>query len=601
MKKISSIILIAILFLVSGCTKAGIEVKTELNINKDNSGTRIMNFSVDKNTFGSGIGPQNEDFNNLIKMNIPKELEYSLVETNSSYDYSIVMKFKSLEEYKAKVTKIIGKEAIINIKQADSVFASGISINENFTSTDLTQWLIKLLEDKKILKNTDLTYDKNSVIIAGKEIDTNAQINVVNLTYTPLEYINFDTIINEDDSYNREISFVMSKASYELKTQELKEHMSKITPKEALGTWTNDSNNYTYKVSFKAIDINQLKLYTTQIMSSDNNKIKHDIFVGADPLKIYQSFEETINPSNYVVPTDDKLLIKYSIKANETTNMYILNYNGEETQLDNIHSYNNEDKTDLYAIKINSFKPYKINNIEYSTEILNDTELRKTLAFNVDGKGKEGLANYFNSYKLNNLKTNIQENTLNIIIEGPIKDVNTTITKLLGEGNNITYNITDSNILKASTNYKETINLDTLIKNLEYKGNIKYTINGNENELFNNIKMNDKEGFAFGSKTIETNTKVVISYEGTKLFIITIIKVLACIGLILFVMLCVATYYINHKADEYGQDFTNNKEALKFTLGLLKTKIINSFNEFINKFKKPKISDDDKDNDSNIE
>ncbi|MEG0824057.1 MAG: hypothetical protein RSG07_06080, partial [Erysipelotrichaceae bacterium] len=78
--------------------------------------------------------------------------------------------------------------------------------------------------------------------------------------------------------------------------------------------------------------INQLKLYTTQIMSSDNNKIKHDIFVGADPLKIYQSFEETINPSNYVVPTDDKLLIKYSIKANETTNMYILNYNGEETQ-----------------------------------------------------------------------------------------------------------------------------------------------------------------------------------------------------------------------------------------------------------------------------
>ncbi|MEG0824058.1 MAG: hypothetical protein RSG07_06085, partial [Erysipelotrichaceae bacterium] len=268
---------------------------------------------------------------------------------------------------------------------------------------------------------------------------------------------------------------------------------------------------------------------------------------------------------------------------------------------DNIHSYNNEDKTDLYAIKINSFKPYKINNIEYSTEILNDTELRKTLAFNVDGKGKEGLANYFNSYKLNNLKTNIQENTLNIIIEGPIKDVNTTITKLLGEGNNITYNITDSNILKASTNYKETINLDTLIKNLEYKGNIKYTINGNENELFNNIKMNDKEGFAFGSKTIETNTKVVISYEGTKLFIITIIKVLACIGLILFVMLCVATYYINHKADEYGQDFTNNKEALKFTLGLLKTKIINSFNEFINKFKKPKISDDDKDNDSNIE
>ena len=131
--------LVLIMVLVTGflaACSAGSTIETTLTINDDLSGTRKMDLVINQSVFAEYFTGTIEELNVAITENCPAELTWSYDDSTGAQIYSFTLDFASLEDYESKVDNLIGENLDVDIliSKSDSVWSTGVCVEENFTS-----------------------------------------------------------------------------------------------------------------------------------------------------------------------------------------------------------------------------------------------------------------------------------------------------------------------------------------------------------------------------------------------------------------------------------------------------------------------------------
>ncbi|GAB2527651.1 hypothetical protein GCM10027267_25700 [Paramicrobacterium agarici] len=268
---------LSVAFVLTAC---GAVVDTTLVINADGSGSRAITATVEADDLEKVKGGAGA-IDTAITENLPDGMTYGGQKAGSdgAAIYSFAIEFDSQKDYEDKVIGILGAggvtdiETEIEIVVADSVFREGVSVNENFTSQDLLQWLVEAMVKSGIVDDDDkddLTeIGKTVVEVDGVGHDTPAKIEYSDIADYGIRDLNVTTEGVGTGSYVRTISYDLSRETYARDTGAYDEFFKKATPKG--GTLTEpDETSTVWTIEFSAKDEKQLIEYTNTALNSES-------------------------------------------------------------------------------------------------------------------------------------------------------------------------------------------------------------------------------------------------------------------------------------------------------------------------------------------
>ncbi|WP_167132694.1 EGFR-like transmembrane domain-containing protein [Paramicrobacterium chengjingii] len=268
---------LTVAFILTAC---GAVVDTTLVIKADGSGSRAISATVEADDLEKVDGGA-AAIDKAITENIPEGMAYGGQKAGSdgAAVYSFTIEFDSQSDYEEKVIGILGAggvtdiETEIEIVVADSVFREGVSVNENFTSQDLLQWLVEAMVKSGIVDDDDkddLTeIGKTVVEVDGVGHDSSAKIEYSDIADYGIRDLNVTTDGIGTGAYERTISYDLSRETYSRDTDAYDEFFTKATPKG--GTLTEpDEASTVWTISFSAKDEKQLIDYTNTALNSES-------------------------------------------------------------------------------------------------------------------------------------------------------------------------------------------------------------------------------------------------------------------------------------------------------------------------------------------
>ncbi|MBE5833667.1 MAG: hypothetical protein E7309_03415 [Butyrivibrio sp.] len=257
LNKIKKVILPSLIFaavlILTGC---GGKLETDLTVNEDLSGTRHMALSVDMSENSQYINGDAENITATIEQNCPEEITFSSDNTDDVVTLNFDINFTSLEDYQTKVESLIEDseyyDNLITYVAPNSVFAKGVSYEEEFTSQELLSWFENLMVDAGYVDSSNRSYifnesSTNYNIIGSEGTASYGSISLNNIEFLPITGIDFITDVNTDGTYNRTIVLKIPQSTMDSNGDEIKAFMSDHETSIATGTWTTDSgiNYYT--------------------------------------------------------------------------------------------------------------------------------------------------------------------------------------------------------------------------------------------------------------------------------------------------------------------------------------------------------------------
>lgn len=257
LNKIKKVILPSLIFaavlILTGC---GGKLETDLTVNEDLSGTRHMALSVDMSENSQYINGDAENITATIEQNCPEEITFSSDNTDDVVTLNFDINFTSLEDYQTKVESLIEDseyyDNLITYVAPNSVFAKGVSYEEEFTSQELLSWFENLMVDAGYVDSSNRSYifNESSInynIIGSEGTASYGSISLNNIEFLPITGIDFITDVNTDGTYNRTIVLKIPQSTMDSNGDEIKAFMSDHETSIATGTWTTDSgiNYYT--------------------------------------------------------------------------------------------------------------------------------------------------------------------------------------------------------------------------------------------------------------------------------------------------------------------------------------------------------------------
>ncbi len=231
-----------------------IDVATELSVDGDFSGQRIMKTEGIKK---SDLGGNNmaESILNDIKTSAPAPMKVEYTEADGKYFIDFSIPFTSIEDYENKIESVIGNDIDITYSTADTAFSSSVNFQENFTTKDLLNWVQDVI--KKYDKNATLSikYTSTDFVLSNQKYgsSTDGRLSVYSTgNNTLITSINVDTFVLGLDNFSRAVTFSMSKEVYETITAE---KFESIVPSNAEGKLyvDNEANKnvqYAYQITY---------------------------------------------------------------------------------------------------------------------------------------------------------------------------------------------------------------------------------------------------------------------------------------------------------------------------------------------------------------
>lgn len=293
--------------LLTGCN-AGSTVETKLTINNDLSGSRVMELVINESVYNEYFTGTTEDLNAALTETCPTQLTWSYDDSTGSKIYAFTLNFTSPEDYKTKVDAIIGNESDVSIEitQSDSVWASGVLVNEGFSSGQLLDWLKTMLVEKgfvdssnasKIFQEGDCT-----VLYRGEEYSDSGNIYIDRIEYLDIDRIDIVTDVNGYDSYNKKIVLTIPVYAMDKKGDEIKAWLAERVPEGATAEWNeDDSASKVYTVSkneMSGADMEKFlkTFFDAEECSVEQNKVTENV----SPFVFRNELKESIDFSNYV-------------------------------------------------------------------------------------------------------------------------------------------------------------------------------------------------------------------------------------------------------------------------------------------------------------
>ena len=288
LKKIVLVCLCLSMLLVLFACDSG-EVGTKLTLDRNCSGTRVMSFTLKQSDISSvdvfgWFTPKVSSVTSVLQGNCPDELTMDVAENGTDATYYFTLAFSSLDEYRTKVAALRGKAASIEFSVPDDeLFVSGLTIKEDFTSSELFGWAVKALSAAypKYADKIDFTAtDGNaSVVFGGRTFTSGAKISIEPVS-TPLERILISTVRNGEDDYNRSYSFSITADNLELigaedfKEQFIKPMLDGIDNLVTYDWGESTDDIYTYNVTLIGADQETLNLVTSSIFPGSTIEYK---------------------------------------------------------------------------------------------------------------------------------------------------------------------------------------------------------------------------------------------------------------------------------------------------------------------------------------
>ena len=477
-----------------------IQLETNLTINDDFSGTRVIVADITKSSFASNAHKSISEVTKLIKEDCPPEMDFEFKEEGEIYRCIFTLNFKDREEYIEKVSAILNKDVNVQMSLPNSVFSSGLLFEESFSSGQMMSWLSTTLRENKVTSSTDLFSDNGVVAtIRGKEYNLNtSRVSVSDITYTRVSAVEISTDVLSANMVNRTIKIIIPKEEWDSKKEAIEEYTVGKVPKQCTyeveenewGAWIiysmEDVTLNELEENMKVIlnsDAYSIEGITATVVSSDKQETEEES-IGEEveyvrPFDIKKGYTEYLDLSSYASSNDGTVVLNYLVRRSEDGYQNIQEFsNGVFNDLWT-YAYDSPDylmaqfkKYKATQIKVESETDYIAANIDIITELGGNSKVAKTVVLAIipqpNKADKETILENLKTYSGDSAKIDYNEDETQGIItikfSGSVVDVNEIMAGLFGPGNEIEY-YKETGFFKFHKDgvFNETINMSDFI------------------------------------------------------------------------------------------------------------------------------------------
>ncbi len=336
------------LFILAGC---GGNLISTVNLNDDESGSRVMTLTISKEDFSEYVNGTIEAVDQTIASNCPSVMTYFLSEDETSYTATFTMNFSSILDYKTQVSTIMTAEpAEIEYRFCDSVFSEGIVYEEDFSGPDIMSWLSTLMQNSGYVSSENASYifeeESYALNYGGQEFasDSGYRVSVSNVTYTHIESIDILTEVLPDNHYNRTINIHISDSDIADKKDAITTYLDEGLASGVTGAWSADMGMNTYAVEMKNLSLSEMRDAMAKFCHSENSEFTNfpewedDAFQESAVLFSEDaSFIERLDMSNFGCNSAGEVNVNYCIKdMDQDETLYYIDesYDSSEDEVD---------------------------------------------------------------------------------------------------------------------------------------------------------------------------------------------------------------------------------------------------------------------------
>ena len=312
---------LSIFFIILGLTACGngADILTDVTLEDDFSGSRVMEVSISKEAFEEYFDGSFEDIKNLISDTCPKELTYEISESESSLICVFSLEFDSVDTYKKKVENILGEEREISVLKGDTFLSQGISYEENFTSEELLYWFSEALIEENYVSSSNRSEifesDTTKFIFDSKEYETTKQIYVSEIEFFPFGDIDILSKPYYDGTYDRTVVFHIPESTMGEKGEEVTAFLEEGVPSKATTEWDTDEYGDTrFTIKMSRLSLNELASSMKELFHSQTANVEKLTYSGeVNMFEHGQALTETIDASNFISNDDGSVYVSYYV------------------------------------------------------------------------------------------------------------------------------------------------------------------------------------------------------------------------------------------------------------------------------------------------
>lgn len=417
MKNLKRLMLLAVLItaacLLWGCKNyEPMTIDTQLKINSNFDGERMMTAAIDKSTFNTLFDGDIATLQSMIEKYCPPEMSCTVKTTDNGAAVTMTIPFASYEEYQTKVYRILVNDnnpnsvnPAVYYDKSNNVFKRGYDLKESFKSADMFYWLTTAVgtefpklaeEDLSALYKTG----KNELIYNNEVFETEEYIAHSSMVSNGFTDAVIETKINDDGSLDGTVRLTIDREDAS-KISDLDALIDAVVPTGGFGTTILKNLTKTYEITFTSRSEADYVKQLNKIFHSD-----HSVF----EITQEQDANETLKARKYVKQYVDG---SYYIDFNqENTNIsYVVRLASGYT-LENCASANkyiqssNYDYTDDYTLVTASMSPsdeitfsfgadVPLDKIDVYTKILSNSRQERQIIFTLSKEQDELIGESF--------------------------------------------------------------------------------------------------------------------------------------------------------------------------------------------------------------
>lgn len=314
---------------LQGCSEhLPITFSSILDIQADESGTRTMEAVANKKTLQALFHNSSFSFQSFITANCPKELEWSYIETASSYDLTFTLSFDSLDDYQQKIASLTGIPDFTTISRPQQAIKTGFTLSEQDNVMAVFSWFTDALMERTGLSSAKLssylTQLSNELTYNGRSYDSvDGTLYCAAETILDAEHIDILTDLSLDQW--RRYIYIFFPDELMDNASNVKSYLESLVPQGMSEEW---QDNTTWCLEFSASSFENLCILTNQLFQSSSKANCTESITAKNFMCIVHSYSEPLNIS-FFVPDSGETEVRYFFSTDTQAELAAYNEAGK--------------------------------------------------------------------------------------------------------------------------------------------------------------------------------------------------------------------------------------------------------------------------------
>ena len=533
--------LVITVFSFSSCNRKeneSVDLQTTLFVQGKNdtiSGTRTMVLTFPE----SVIKPDSEADTNLAKViqkYKPDSMDYTKSTVEGKVRYTLEIPFKSNLVYYENTQAAMGDHTPSSISHPDTVMTKGWRIKEDFQSTDLILgWMIDGIKKEGFGGlDFDIEETKTYVSLDGDIKETSPVIEYNALDGNPIEKLRVETTKSSADSdrtsthLTRKFIFTITYDTYDKDPQNIKKYFEGKTESASSVKWHQNDELQAYELTivYDDCDPEKLETCTKNLLASNYGDLQYvSNSEGSTVLAKQNSFNETLDFSNYISHNSVPVPVEYVYSIEETTELSSCQicendvWKAAETLDEDRYGTKCAIKyaDTILKLRINDGIQYQANSIEIESIPHDGDELEKTITFRFDlNKGGKEASEYVEAFlkgRYSAVSFNEgEERVSKITITGSTESLSDMFSDILSiknqrsRKNRMTVSTENQTMtLRTMKHYSDRIDLSALLVGDNAETVVNYTVKAQSGDIIKSFSYNSSEGEGSSDLSVDDN------------------------------------------------------------------------------------------------